>query len=56
MGMKVEVHDGCLARGSSQGDVIILIERSWVVCLTCLKQTKTPHDPIVRVKMGAYDG
>lgn len=37
MGMKVEVYDGCLARGSSPGDVIILIEHSWAVCLTCLK-------------------
>lgn len=47
MGMKVEVYDGCLGRGASQGDVIILIEHSWAVCLTSLKQTKTPHDPIV---------
>lgn len=47
MGMKVEVCDGCLACGASQGDVIILIGHSWAVCLTSLKQTKNPHDPVV---------
>lgn len=38
MGVKVKVYDVCLARGSSQGDGVTLLEHSWAFCLTCLKQ------------------
>lgn len=47
MGLKVEARDGCLARGSGQGDVIISMEHSWAVYLTFLEQAENPHDPAV---------
>lgn len=47
MGLKVEVHDGCLACGLGQGDVIISMEHGWAACLTFLEQVENPHDPVV---------